>query len=162
VSPTILLQHLHMWCSLIDDQLIGPFILEVTFNSRQLPAFPTGKATISFGRHSSPGQMKYVAATQWRSTSFHSTSHTALESVLWELLDWSWRSACLATPSPEITGTRWNHMANYGLCCSHAEQSQKCTESNTRYLKMSSVVHSQCRRAFQTASHVSMLYHNIH
>jgi hypothetical protein len=69
-----------------------------TFNSRLPPAFPTGWAVPSYGRRSSTGQIKHVAATRWHSTSFRSTSHTVLESVLWKSLDWSWRSASVATP----------------------------------------------------------------
>jgi hypothetical protein len=51
----------------------------------------------SFGRRSSPGQIKHVVATWWYCTSYQSTSHTVLESVLRKLLNWSWRSVCLTT-----------------------------------------------------------------
>jgi hypothetical protein len=29
MSPTILSEHLHMWYSIINDQLIGPYVLEL-------------------------------------------------------------------------------------------------------------------------------------
>jgi hypothetical protein len=48
----------------------------VTFNSRLLPA---GQATTSFGRRSSPCQIKQLGLTRWHSTPFRSTNHTVLE-----------------------------------------------------------------------------------
>jgi hypothetical protein len=52
-----------------------------------------------------------VAAMQSCSTSLWSTSNTLLESVLWKLLDWSWRSTCLATP---FTRNCRHKMYSYG------------------------------------------------
>jgi len=52
--------------------------------------------------------MKLVAAIGKTVTSFLSTSHSGLESVLWESLDWSWRSACWAPRSSDLISTSEN------------------------------------------------------
>jgi hypothetical protein len=137
------------------------------FHWKQLP---TGWNTTSFGRRSSPWEIKHVTETWPSSTSLLSTSYTVLESVLWKSLGWSLRSACLATPfsrldallflpvgiheglgvSGDTAETRWTLTAHNGRCCFHTEQSWKNTESNTFCFKKISLVHSQCRRPFWT------------
>lgn len=123
-------------------------------------------------RHSSPSQVKHVAATWLSSTSFWSTSVTVLESALQKSLVWSCRSACLGHPICHIShplisayGDRrrtWSlrrnckHlMVHHEPCCCHAEQSWKYTESKKWCFKMNSFVHNQCR-SFWTVSHLNM------
>jgi hypothetical protein len=134
LSPTFLLKHLHVWCGLIDDQLIGPFVLEGRWTADYITClhFLQGRATAFYGRRSSRGHIKHVAATRRRSASFRSAGRGGPHT-------WPPRS-------PYIADTRWNVTAHHGRCCSHTKLSWKHEECNMCCFKMSSPVLSPCRR----------------
>jgi hypothetical protein len=141
------------------------------FNSTLLPAFPFGQTTTSFGRRSFPDRIKHVVAPHFslqvsQYLNWHYGSHwidhghphawpphlphlTPLDFYLWGYLKDLVYQEKLHT---------WNKllMVHHGLYSSHMEQSWKNVESNTCCFKMKLLVHSQCRRSLQTASHVSM------
>jgi hypothetical protein len=96
--PTILLEHLHEWFSLVNDTS-GPFILEGHLTPDYYLHFLLDELPLLLEDIPLQASLKLVAATQLHCTSFHSTSHMVLELVLQKLSDCSWRSAFLANTS---------------------------------------------------------------
>jgi hypothetical protein len=111
------------------------------FTSRLLPAFPTGWAATSFGRRSSPDQIKHMAATQSAAPHFGLQVTQYLNRCSGNR--WIGRGGPHACPprsqdfntpwflnvgkreglgvSGEIADTRWTLTAHRGRCCLHTE-----------------------------------------
>jgi hypothetical protein len=121
-----------------------------TFNST--PAFPTRRAINSFGIRPSPDQTTNGTAKRRRDTSFGLQVSQFLNYCCGN--SWIGRGGPHVWPprSPEIADTRWTLTAHHRRCCCHTEQSWNHTESNTCWFKTNSLVYSQCRRTFRTAS----------
>jgi hypothetical protein len=146
---------------LIDDQLITPFFPDWHLTADHFPALPTAGATTSFGRCFGPGQIwqqHYCALLHF------GTQVAVLESVLWNALEWSWRSACLVTPFARNHREETNsYDASWTVLLSYGTNMKAYVRKATRaVLNRSRLCVANARSRFEhQAARVRTLCHNV-
>jgi hypothetical protein len=162
-----------VWYHFVDNQLIWAFVFEGRLVADYYLNFLQDELPLRFEDVRLQAKLSIIPATRLRFISFRSKSHTVLIGAMKivglvvevRIPDHHVRQAWHPLIHTcgynlheglgelgEIAETRWTLTVQHRRCYPHTVQSWKRTGSNTCCFKTISLVHSQCRRSFRTAS----------